>query len=46
MLGLHRMNAQHVRRQMKYAEIVLENRNSHPHKPLDAQVPAPSNKKP
>ena len=28
MIGLHRMNTQHVRRQMRYAEIVIENRKS------------------
>jgi hypothetical protein len=30
MVGLHRMNAQHVRRQMRYTEIIMENRKKQP----------------
>ncbi len=33
MTGLHRMNAQHVRRQLRYAEIVVENRKDRAQKP-------------
>lgn len=39
MVGLHRMNAQHVRRQMNYTTIIIQNRESLP-KP--AVVPAQS----
>jgi hypothetical protein len=30
MIGLHRMNAQHVRRQLRYTEIIMENRKNQP----------------
>jgi len=40
MVGLHRMNAQHVKRQLKYTEIIMENRAKRPQKP----TPAPSQK--
>ena len=40
MVGLHRMNAQHVSRQMRYAEIVLENRKSRTTNPVAPPHPA------
>lgn len=36
MIGLHRMNAQHVQRQLKYTEIVIENRKRTTTPPLVA----------
>jgi hypothetical protein len=36
MIGLHRMNAQHVRRQLRYTEIVMENRKNQPQNPSTA----------
>jgi len=33
MTGLHRMNAQHVRRQLRYTEIIMENRKNQPPNP-------------
>lgn len=40
MIGLHRMNAQHVRRQMRYTEIIMENKEKQPQNPL-VVIPKP-----
>jgi hypothetical protein len=40
MIGLHRMNAQHVRRQLRYAEIVAENRKNQSQRSM-ATTPKP-----
>jgi hypothetical protein len=40
MVGLHRMNAQHVRRQLRYTEIIMENRKNQPQNSQSA-IPKP-----
>jgi Trk-type K+ transport system membrane component len=44
MIGLHRMNLQHVGRQMRFTEIVIENRRNQPQTPA-AVVPKPESPK-
>lgn len=46
MTGLHRMNAQHVRRQLRYAEIVAGNRKDRVQKPIVAPTPKPAGTNP
>lgn len=46
MTGLHRMNAQHVRRQLRYAEIVAGNRKDRVQKPIVAPPPKPAGTNP
>lgn len=44
MIGLHRMNLQHVGRQMRFTEIVMQNRNNQPQNPTTV-VPKPESLK-